>query len=103
MGGGVEGVDQPGERDDVTDVDDGYHGAGVACDVGISVGFTRRWSRSGSHVRARGAGLCAHGAGVENAFASADAFGPAWVRGKLVLQLRKPRRDQLKQRRQQHD
>jgi hypothetical protein len=75
MGGGVEGVDQPGERDDVTDVDDWYHGAG----------------------------LCAHGAGVENAFASADAFGPAWVRGKLVLQLRKPRRDQLKQRRQQHD
>jgi hypothetical protein len=85
MGGGVEGVDQQGERIDVTDDDDGYHGAGFACDAGIGVGIARRRSRSRSCVRARGAGLCAHGAGVENAFASADAFGPTWIRGELVL------------------
>jgi hypothetical protein len=85
MGGGVEGVDQPGERVDVTDDDDGYRGAGFACDAGIGVGIARRRSRSRSCVLARGAGLYAHGAGVENAFASADAFGPAWIRGKLVL------------------
>ena len=58
MGGGVEGVDQPGERVDVTDDDDGYHGVGIA----------RRRSRSRSCSLARGAGLYAHGAGVENAF-----------------------------------
>jgi hypothetical protein len=85
MGGGVEGVDQQGERVDVTDDDDGYRGAGFACDAGIGVGIARRRSRSRSYVLAGGAGLCAHGAGVENAFASADAFGPAWIRGKLVL------------------
>jgi hypothetical protein len=85
MGGGVEGVDQQGERVDVTDYDDGYHGAGFACDAEIGVGVARRRPRSRSYVRARGAGLCAHRAGVENAFAGADAFGPAWVRGKLVF------------------
>lgn len=94
MGGGVEGVDQQGERFNVADDDDGYHGAGFACDAGIGVGVARRRSRSRSCVHARGAGLCAYGADVENAFASADTFGSAWVRGKLVLHPGKSCRDQ---------